>query len=73
MENIIVAIYEDGQRYECAVSMWRSSNEDSDEAMECLERMQAGETVMMGGGAQPLCRMWIETADEAQQSLGVRP
>lgn len=64
MESIVVAVYEDGTRYECAASMWRSANEESEEAMEAMARMLAGETVMMGGGAQPLCRLWIAEMGE---------
>jgi hypothetical protein len=65
MEQIVVAVYEDGTEYRCTLSMWRSANEEDDECMAAIAEMQAGHTVQMGGGAQPLCTLWLEIEEAA--------
>jgi hypothetical protein len=64
-EDVVVAVYEDGEVFECSLSMWISSNSDSEEAMVAFEEMQRGEAVVMGGGAQPLCVMAIEERENS--------
>lgn len=66
MERLVVARYEDGEEYACPVSMWRSANVEDEgadmwgENAEILRRMEAGETVRTGGGAQPIVDLRIE-------------
>ncbi len=57
--EIVVAVYEDGTRFEIEASAWLGMNEHSEECTEALESMRRGDSVMTGG-AQPLCRMWID-------------
>ena len=56
----LIASYEDGTHVESSLAQWIIANCEDEECLIALERMRQGWTVKMGGGAQPLCRMWIE-------------
>lgn len=58
--SILVASYEDGSEHRCRLADWLRHNAHDSEALGLLQRLQAGLTVYAGGGAQPLCRLWLE-------------
>ena len=60
--HLLICVYEDGTRYECPLSEWREANAEDQECTAAIARMSAGDIVTFGGGAQPLCRAWIEAS-----------
>lgn len=56
----LITVYEDGTRFEEDPETWLGMNERSEEAQEIYCQLLDGGTVTVGGGAQPLCRMWLE-------------
>jgi hypothetical protein len=59
-ETVIVAVFEDGTTAQNPLHEWIEANFEDADCMALLPRLQAGEIITAGGGAQPLCRLWLE-------------
>lgn len=75
-DDILVCVYEDGERTETPYHEWLEANSEDPfgEIQALLASGWTGETVTFGGGASPLCQIWIECgpSDRAFRDHGPR-
>lgn len=62
-DDILVIVFEDGERQCCTLEEWQEANLEGEDTAQQIVRLIAGENLDFGGGAQPAGRMWLESGE----------